>query len=50
MQLKVPRTRSRAHKILFDKDLPFRPKREKRQDGYQRRLKNQRHSQMIGNE
>jgi len=42
--VQVPKSRSRSHRVLFDRDLPFRPRSEQRRDGYQRREKNQRQS------
>lgn len=39
------RQRSRAHRALFDRDLPFKPKAERRRDVYQRRAKNRKHDQ-----
>lgn len=36
------RQRTRAHRVLFDRDLPFKPKSERRRDTYQRRVKNRR--------
>jgi hypothetical protein len=35
----VERTRSRAHRVLFDDDLPFRGRAEKPRNNYQRRDK-----------
>jgi hypothetical protein len=43
--LHVPKSRSRSHRVLFDRELPFRPKSERRRDLYQRRVKNQRQRQ-----
>lgn len=43
--LYTTKPKTRAHRVLFDRDLPFRPKAERRRDTYQRRAKNQRHAQ-----
>ena len=42
LKLQSPKLRSRAHRALFDNELPFRGRAERRRDTYQRRLKNQR--------
>lgn len=44
MQIQIPRsnTRTRAHRVLFDRDLPFRGKKEERKDLYKRRDKHAR--------
>lgn len=42
LKLSTQKHRSRAHRVLFDNDLPFRGRTERRRDTYQRRLKNQR--------
>lgn len=39
LQFEVKRTKSRDHKVLFDRDLPFKPKSEKSKMAYQRRPK-----------
>jgi hypothetical protein len=35
----VAKPKRRVHHMLFDDDLPFKPKSERRKDGYQRRPK-----------
>lgn len=38
--VKIPQLRTRAHRVLFDKELPFQPRREQSRKQYQRRPKN----------
>ncbi len=38
--VKIPQLRTRAHRVLFDKELPFHPRREQSRKQYQRRPKN----------
>ena len=38
--VKIPQLRTRAHRVLFDKELPFRPRREQSRKQYQRHPKN----------
>jgi hypothetical protein len=38
-KIQVPRIRPRAHKALFDAELPFQPRRERDQTLYRRRPK-----------
>lgn len=37
--VKIPRQKTRAHKVLFDKELPFAPKREQPKTAYSRKQK-----------
>lgn len=39
MQYRVERQRSRAHKILFDRDLPFKPRKVESKVNYRRKTK-----------
>lgn len=39
MRIQVERQRSRAHRILFDRDLPFKPRRVENKTNYRRKLK-----------
>ena len=41
MKIQIPKSeqRTRAHRVLFDRDLPFRGRKEERKDLYQRRQK-----------
>ena len=39
ISFKVPQVKHRAHFVLFAENTPFRPKSEKRKDGYQRKPK-----------
>jgi hypothetical protein len=38
--VKIPQLRTRAHRVLFDKELPFHPRREQSRKQYQRHPKN----------
>lgn len=39
MRMQVERQRSRAHKILFDRDLPFKPRRVESKVTFKRKTK-----------
>ena len=39
LQFEVKRSKSRNHQVLFDRDLPFKPRSEKSKMAYQRKPK-----------
>lgn len=47
MRHQVPRQRSRAHKILFDRDLPFKPHRVESKVNYRRKTKHPHKQQEV---
>ena len=40
--------RTRAHRVLFDSDLPFKPRTERNKMAYQRKAKHQNREYEIG--
>lgn len=41
---KIEQPKHRAHRVLFDEDSPFKPKRVERKDGYRRKDKHPKRS------
>lgn len=41
MKIIIPKLAERRHRALFDRDLPFRGRKEERKDLYRRRSKHQ---------